>query len=213
MARAHASGIKLRDNTAPEPTLNQPRVVVSVETDPRKVPTHKRLLEGREPAADGSRAAMLPGGAIHTTPPSGGKAPPSTRAPAAPASPPAAAPTAAPAIEPAGKLAAWARVGLVLVFLLLVVGIAQRFRPSAAYERASAARSAASISLPPSAAPAPVASAPPLPVFPPREPPAASSVGPVATSAAPAPRPPQMKPAAASRATFTPPFQLPGEKN
>src|SRR4051812_43577798 len=54
MARAHASGIKVRE-AMPEQPVEQAKVVVAVETDPRKVPTHKRLLEGREARDDGTR--------------------------------------------------------------------------------------------------------------------------------------------------------------
>src|SRR5580658_6170114 len=46
MARGHASGIQIRD-TGPAQKVDEPRVVLAVETDVRKVPTDKRLLEGR----------------------------------------------------------------------------------------------------------------------------------------------------------------------
>src|SRR4029079_10983314 len=79
MARAHASGIRVRDAATPEHPVDEPKVVVSAETDERKVPTHKKLLEGRD--AGEERSAMLPeaGPAAHgklkpsavTTTPSG----------------------------------------------------------------------------------------------------------------------------------------------
>jgi len=218
MARAHASGIKLRDNTAPEPTLDQPRVVLAVETDPRKVPTHKRLLEGREPAGDGSRSALLPGGAINATPPSGGNVASSKGSPSGAA--PAPAEAAGTSIEPPRRLPAGMRAALVLVLLLVVGGIAQRIRPRG--ESPVDARG------PASRPPVPISVAPPLPTFapaprpqavsPPESAAAAATPAPAAPAPTSAPRPavqPARPPPASAppRATFTPPFQLPGEKN
>jgi len=63
MARGHASNIVVREAPVPEIPPDEPKVVIALETDPRKVPTHRRLLEGREAAlsgGDGARAAMLP---------------------------------------------------------------------------------------------------------------------------------------------------------
>ncbi len=203
MARAHASGIKLREQTAAEPSLDQPRVVVAVEIDPRKVPTHKRLLEGREHAADGARAAMLPGGSVNTTPRSGVDVP---RAPTARAEP-------AAAVEPARRLPAWTRALLVTAVLLFVASAAQRLRPRAA--TVTDGDSVAARPSPPPRAPAPIVAAPPPPAVVAPPPPTAPAL--TSSSSAPAPsRPVQLvnrpPPATPPRATFTPPFQLPGEK-
>ena len=238
MARAHASNIKLRDNTAPEPTLDQPRVVVAVELDPRKIPTHRRLIEGRDPA-DSARSAMLPGGAINATPPSGVRSPASARkvvpvaavataagATAGGAATAAAAPPQATAPAPvpdSRKLPAWTRVAVVLALLLFVVGIAQRFRPhgDAVVDEGAPVRSPIFVTPPPPvepAAPTAVATAPHAQVAPPPVAPAPTATATAATAAQTAKptaqpaRPPPVAPAP-PRATFTPPFQLPGEKN
>jgi hypothetical protein len=209
MARAHASGIQVRE-AMPDQPIEEAKVVVAVETDPRKVPTHKRLLEGREARADGTREAMLPG--------EGGPNPWSSTAGAAvdrAASPSATAATPVPGVaakNPQG--AGWTRIALVLVVLLLAAGVVRR----------------ASLYLAEEPAPPPVVAAPPPPVEPAPLPTAAAAKTieraetaapvpeaprPIATTAEPtataAPRPVRAPPP--PRPTFQPPFELPREKN
>src|SRR3954464_3513415 len=59
MARGFAADIRVRDAPAPERPHDEPKVVVAINADVRKVPTHRSLIEGREPGEE--RAAMLPG--------------------------------------------------------------------------------------------------------------------------------------------------------
>jgi hypothetical protein len=216
MARAHASGIKVREGTAAEPTLDQPRVVVAVETDPRKVPTHRKMIDGRDAGEDGARSAMLPGA---------GSAPAGRPPPATPVEAAAPAAVAAPRVDPDAEtlkrnrqeLPAWMRVAAVLVLFLLVAGVVRRVRLAAAVPEQEpivastvAARpappptEAAPPSAVPAAVPAPVETAEPTRAAAPR---AAASE----PEARPAPRPVKAPPP--SRPTYTPPFQLPGEKN
>lgn len=239
MARAHASGILIREATAAETTLDEPRVVVGVETDPRKVPTHRTLIEGREAREDGARSAMLPG--------AGGDAPLWT--PAAIPPPSALPPTAAPPVDPRAAtierdrqaLPPWMRVAVVLVLLLLVAGLVRRLRLALAVpdEPAVTAQvpppTALSPLPPPPLAPTPAATAVPEPATAapsrpavtgepttsPTSPtaptaPTASPTAPTAPTAsptAPAPTRPAGKPAAPQKPSYTPPFQMPGEKN
>jgi hypothetical protein len=215
MARAHASGIKPPAPTSPEPATDQPRVVVAVETDPRKVPTHPRLVEGREATADGSRSALLPtGSSAHATP-----SPTAVPRPAktAPRSQPAPAPEPRP-------LSTWKRVAFALALLGVLVSAAHRLRTLDG-EGSSSVRATA----PPSSgelAPDPVEPAPPpAAVAPPRAAiPRAAAPDPTLDPAPPAaiatptasmearPRPARL-PLPPPRPAFTPPFQLPGEKN
>lgn len=252
MARAHASGIKLRDAVSPAPITDQPRVVVAVEVDPRKVPTHKRLVEGRDSSGDGTRAAMLPGhgsrqrgskharGTVHGTfpatpasgsavargarsqePPPGGGDRPQAAEPEAPIEPELPHPLATQRKPPM-----WARVALSLTLLVVLIGVARRYRETDTRSAAEAPAGTVVIS-PPPAPVEPVTSPPPRPTLeapsvlveaPPVAVPvvastrsASASDAPVANAGAarrpvkPLPLPP--------RATFTPPFQLPGEKN
>jgi hypothetical protein len=238
MARAHASGIEVRGGAAPEATPNQPRVVLAVETDPRKVPTHRRLLEGREPAEDGARAAMLPVGSpavaphVATNPslvrpgPGAGAPPPSsqsegatTGAPPPNPAPPGAAPAANPphADRREQKLPLWMRAAFILVLLVSTVGLVQRFRPrpapsdddgsreSPAREPAVTAESQATAPPPAPERPAPSATV----VEAPRAPtPSGKASAPPTSERRPAGRPPPR-----ATAAFTPPFQIPSEKN
>jgi hypothetical protein len=218
MARAHASGIKLRDAAAPEPVTDQRRVVVAVETDPRKVPTHKRLLEGRDPTEDGTRSAMLPGGTLHATAPA---TPASGSAIARGARPNAA--QAEPAVAPPApikeqKLPLAMRVALVTILLLVLVGVAERYRePVADGSLAAKTRAATVVNAEPPlpvqpAMPSPFVEAPRVAVLPVSSSPASSaaSSAPPASNGEALRRPAKTPP---PRATFTPPFQLPGEKN
>ncbi|MFT3775099.1 MAG: hypothetical protein QM820_57865 [Minicystis sp.] len=204
MARAHASGIKVRAPSVPDVPTDEPRVVLSVETNPRKVPTHKRLLEGRD--ADGTRAALLPG-----TP---GEAALSAKARAGsdrPAPMPAAPPSAL------ASLPGWMRVALVLVTLLLVIGIVRRTRIWLAAREAASARPLTTVAARP----------PPIVEPPPKIAPAASASPVEASTPPPPPKPtnnvaattvtssestPKPKPAPPPKPAFTPFFQLPGEK-
>jgi hypothetical protein len=211
MARAHASGIKLRDVAMPEPIVDQPRVVVAVETDPRKVPTHKRLLAGRAPSADGARAAMLPEVAL-ATPASGSLIPRGRRSPA-----PRGEPTPQAKEH---KLPLSLRIAFALGLLLALMGVAERYREPLADGGLSVKTPAEPrVIAPPvhEAARGVLVEAPrtaPQPVS--NEAPASSSAAPASSSAAPASsaealrRPVRAPP---PRAAFTPPFQLPGEKN
>jgi hypothetical protein len=64
MARAHAVGIEPRISNVPEPIVHEPRVVVTVETNPTRVPTQKCLVLVRAPAASGAPRSTLPSGAV-----------------------------------------------------------------------------------------------------------------------------------------------------
>ncbi len=235
--------------------------MIALETDPRKVPTHRRLLEGREAALsgrDGARAAMLPvhaGGLSQEQEPraaaaSGREARPAqsqqTTQPSArlptlprrgtsegnPAGPGAdmrAVPEAAGAKARSEASAPWLRTALIVVVFGLAGGAALRLR--ARSERVDVRPlHAAHLSLP---ALEPQAIAPlPLTAEPaPAEPPVArAEAASPAAATAPAPAaapPPSPSPAPASNAepprhaarastakrAFTPPFQLPFEKN
>jgi hypothetical protein len=208
MARGHASGIQIREGVSPEPSTDQPRVVIAVETDLRKVPTHRRLLAARDPSGDGSRAAVLP-----DTPPPANRTPVSTAAAATPGSArpetsklPAAQRDGAPPAE-ARKLPVWMR-------------LARRAGGpvSAPQQTSEPPVPSADILPPPPRLPPP---APTAVVEAPRPAPPSSSVAPI-EAVAPAPHPasalviprPVRTPSLPSpRATFTPPFQLPSEKN
>lgn len=129
MARAHASGIRPPREIEP-PAVETRKVVVAVETDARKVPTHRKLLEGRDP---GTRPALLPG--------DGGAGQPGSRS-----SPQGAARPRSPESDPAPPLPLQrhgaVRVAAVLVLLLLVAGVVRRVgRPPEAAPIASPALS------------------------------------------------------------------------
>jgi hypothetical protein len=238
MARAHASGIQIRE-PGPEQKVDEPRVVLAVETDLRKVPTDKRLLEGRDANADGSRAAMLPGTPGHgATPMPSAAAGGWSQAAAGPSAPGAELPAAAaapvsaplPVAQPADrKIPVWMRVAMLLVGLLLVAGVLKRTGVILSDEPAAPA-----VTTFPAAPPPPPTPPPPSP------PPSVETAVPVATApAAPPPQtavappeapkapPPPVEPAATAapshsakpvqapgppKPTFKPPFELPSEK-
>jgi hypothetical protein len=200
MARAHASGIELRDGPVPESIADQPRVVLAVLADLRKVPTHPRL-----PAAEGARAAAV--------------------APAGAASGAAPSPAGARGIGPGvvagrdGGLPSWLRLAFALVLLVLLVGLVQRLRAPAApaasgvSSREHAAQPeptpAVVVEHAPATRPGPVIE-PPVAVVPKVD----SAPAPATTASAEAARrPPRPPPAPSPKSLFTPPFQLPGEKN
>ena len=222
MARAHASGIKVRDGVAAENTLDEPRVVVAVETDLRKVPTHRRLLDGRDAAEEGARSPVLPAGSPQASSP--------WAAPASPGEAPLDRSALPSASAPQPELDAetlkrrrprfplWMRVAAVLVLILLTAGLVRRVRlatgdpppPVVAVERTALPTLPAepAPTPPPATARAPRSPVPPVaPLAPePRstagEPEAKAGAGARAARTPPPPRP-----------AFTPPFQMPGEKN
>ncbi|APR85037.1 Hypothetical protein A7982_10386 [Minicystis rosea] len=200
MARAHASGIKVRAGAPAEALLDEPRVVVSVETNPRKVPTHRRLLEAR--AAD---ARGTPGGdpTIVSSP--------------RPVAPRGAEPTAA---RPPAPL--WMRIALVLALLVLAAGVVRRARiwrartlaeARAVAEAKAVAREEprpAPPAAPPATATATIEAKAPPPVT-------SASAKPISTAAATVDRAPQRPrvphtPAPPAKPALTPIFELPGEK-
>ena len=228
MARGHASGIQVKD-TGPAHTVDEPRVVLAVETDLRKVPTDKKLLEGRDPNADGSRSAMLPGTPGGTPMPSaaaGGWMPAAAAVPAGAPRPTEEATVVGPlpARRPADrKLPVWMRVAMVAVGLLLLAGVLKRTGVILGDEPAAPAVTAAPRPPAPppppappvetAAAPEPAAPAPPPPPAAPEPPPPPA---PPAEPAAPAPPAHTAKPVQAPgppKPTFKPPFELPSEKN
>jgi hypothetical protein len=202
MARGHASGIPIREGKGPEAASDLPRVVIAVETDLRKIPTHRRLqaaAEAREKSA-------------HPTPVATGAA----RAEGAVEAP--GDQGAAPAPPPETKrLPIGLRLSFAALLLLLLVGVVRRAN---APSPSPAVTAEVILPLPPSppavsalpGAPLPAASASaqaePRPewVVPDDPPPPA----PAATSA---PRPRVSRaPAATTHPCFTPPFELPAEK-
>ena len=198
MARAHASGILVREGSAPDITRDEPRVVIAVETDARKVPTHPRLVEGRDSST--ARAPLLPEAQGEETA--------ARRAESAPA---------APARQ---RTPAWARAALVLALLVVVVGIGHQARslaePVRIAPRLVAMLDAAPRPLPPSPPPQPapaiaiaiedLPAAAPVAATRPRAP-----AAPRARRTPPAPRD-APAPAGAKAPDFLPPFELPAEK-
>jgi hypothetical protein len=236
MARAHASGIKIRAGAVPDHPIDEPRVVIAVETDARRTTTHKRILDTREPEEDGARSALLPGtpglaGGHPQTPgdPGPGAAgriaerAPDERTPRAAPEPGIALPPPPPAKPRAHPLPVWMRVAMALAALLLVAGLVRRVRTMSSGPESLAPPPSAP---PPAALPLPTGAVAP-PTVPARAPePAASPAETVKPAPAP-PRPapvgapdastrPQRSPPAApatSKPAFVPPFQLPGEKD
>jgi hypothetical protein len=216
MARAHASGIKVREAAVPEHPSAQPKVVVAVETDPRKVPTHKRLLPGR--AAGEERSALLPEPGLTGASPA--SAPPTPRTGQDPKAPPRAAASEEAPVAPVAKdppLPRWMRVAFVAVGVLLLVGLARQARFH--FDRAPAEHPSASavpIPIPPRAPTAVESAAIPADPEPPRAPlpTAKPDAAPPKTASPAEPAHPKPKPAASASAKpgFVPPFQLPGEK-
>jgi hypothetical protein len=231
MARAHASGIQVKD-TGSAQKVDEPRVVLAVETDPRKVPTDKKLLEGRDASADGSRAAMLPGTPGATPMPAavggtwGSRSPglPSEEATVVTAPAPAPAPVAARAPDDR-KLPLWMRVAMVVVGLLLVAGVMKR---AGLFQGDEPAAPAVTLRTPPPPAPPPSPAPPPAVTAPAVE---TATAAPPQTAVAPPeppkPAPPPAEPAPAAapprtakpvqapgppKPTFKPPFELPSEK-
>lgn len=185
MARAHASGITVRADQGPAPVVDEPRVVLSVERDVRKVPTGPRLRGGRSP--EDERAALLP---------------------VAPDAPTIATRTGAPP-APARPRPAWAPLALFAAMLLVGVAVGRRAAQAPEPQTAPPPVAVEPRVVPP--APEPPAPEPPPPASwpePSPEPPAPIAAAPEPPAAAPprAPRPSPAKPA------FTPPFELPSRK-
>jgi hypothetical protein len=216
MARGHASGIQIREGGSAEPTVDQPRVVIGVETDLRKLPTHKRIVIRRDPAVEGAARHG------HATPVSTGAARPpkvegespgqTQHAPREVAGPPSPPPETR-------RLPVGMRLAFAAVLLLLLVGVAHRSRaPSPPPEEIAEERS------PP---PPPLLAAPAFVEAPRPSVPPPSAVQVEVAAPAPAPAPPPLRagvvvaprpikapaPPSPARTTFTPPFQLPSEKN
>jgi hypothetical protein len=215
MARAHASGIELRDGPVPEPIADQPRVVLAVETDLRKFPTHPRLPDARALAAEGGRGVRVAAMAPATAAPAPSPSKAATRVGGDPA------PSAATGDR---GLPSWLRLAFALVLLVLLVGLVQRLRAPAA--PATDGVISRELAAPP--VPAPVTEVERAPAGRPGvviEPPVAAVsttvLAPVAESVPPPPtasaevarRPVRPPPPPPTKSTFTPPFQLPGEKN
>ena len=199
MARAHAAGIRVREGTGPDLPRDEPRVVLAVESDPRKVPTSRRLLEARA-AADGAREALLPATPDEPTEVSTARRSRSEKP--APDSPP-----------PRRRLLA--PIALALgVLSLTSLGVLRRARdpiaPVRVAPRVVALLRAAPTLVEPASAPP---FAPSAPALAPKvvEPPVEIITPP------PRPRPAPPRPAPAPRAPspteLEPPFQLPGEKS
>lgn len=220
MARAHASNIRVPGGGIPALLPDEPRVVVSVETDARKVPTHKRLLDGRDPDDD-TRSALLPGTPGEATLNSRARAP--SDQPPALAAPPRPAPAVARPRPAPEKMPAWMRVALPVVLLLLLLGIARRARLwLAAPEPAPPVAVLATPAPPPVVVEAPavvrtVAPAPELTAEEPAPPASPRRVAPAPVASATvtaeaAPRVARPAPPPTARPENTPPFELPGEK-
>lgn len=201
MARAHAAGIRVREGTGPDVPRDEPRVVLAVESDPRKVPTSRRLLEARAADADGARAALLPATPDEATEVSTARRSLSEKATPAPAAPP-----------PRRRLLAPIALALGLLSLASL-GVLRRARdpiaPVRVAPRVVALLRAAPTLVEPASAPPFAPSAPaltPKVVDPPAE----------IITPPPRPRPAPPRPAPAPRAPsppeLEPPFQLPGEK-
>lgn len=206
MARAHASGIKIREAPAPVIVPDEPRVVIAVETDERKVPTHPRLLEGRDGDA---RAALLPATPDDATIASVRRARPE-RAPSRPPAPSA--------------VSTFARGALALVMLLVGFGAAYQYRSLAEPVRLAPRVTAMLHALPqpilppPPPAPIALAASPSVDAEPPlmEEEPASRAPTPRPRRAPAPPRPSKAPVVAAQPASpasdSLPPFQLPAEK-
>jgi hypothetical protein len=205
MARGHASGIPIRERKGPEPPRDLPRVVIAVETDLRKIPTHRRLTavaEGREKSA-------------HATPVSTAAARPlgTDEAPGGPGGAPAQPPEAK-------RVPIGLRLSFAALLILLLVGVMRRANTSSPAPAPAATVEVARPLLPPppvvSAPPdAPLPTAAPSALPPPRpERPAPDDSPPPARVATSAPRTARPRPvSSAPHAGFTPPFELPVEKN
>jgi hypothetical protein len=201
MARAHASGIELRDGPVPEPTVDQPRVMLAVEADLRKVPTHPRLAGARGRAEAGARSAAVAAGSTQV--------PPSSKVEGA-----------AGVAGSDHTLPSWLRLAFALVLLVLLVGLVQRLRAPVA-DGAVGRERAVPIEPVPVVAERPVAARPSLGVELParalpsavREPTVAAAAPSSTASAEAARRVARPPPPPAPKSAFTPPFQLPGEEN
>jgi hypothetical protein len=137
MARGHAANIQPKPSAALTPAV--PRVVLSVETDPRRVPTAPRLIAGKseserpppamlEAVAVAAAATATATAATGASPSPWGTAAvevvdkrdlPSANLPVTPA------PVIAPAKPRSGG---WLRYAVVLMLLLLTAGIVRRVR-------------------------------------------------------------------------------------
>jgi hypothetical protein len=210
MARAHASGITPRVSTMPEPPVNEPRVVLTVETNPQRALTQPRLQLSKAGTSDASSAhdGPLPGSASDAAAPP----PPADMRPfidddlIVPGD----------SIHPEGKrLPIVVRLVCLAMSLALFVGVVARARMHGRVPPAAPAAPQAIRLLEPLQVPANPASPPSLS-------PAPTLAEPVPTAPAPtAPGAPlvkvrRAKPAPASSSSkpaFAPPFLLPGEKN
>jgi hypothetical protein len=202
MARGHASGILIREGKGPEPSSGLPRVVIAVETDLRKLPTHRRL-----PAV-----AEAPEKTAHPTPVATGAA----RAEGAAEAP--VGQGAAPAPPPEAKrLPIGLRLSFAALLILLLVGVVRRANTPAPPPAVTAETVRPLPSLPPAVSllpepplPAASLSAQPEPHPERATPDDAAPPPPIATSS---PRPARQRATAAPTHTgFTPPFDFPAEK-
>jgi hypothetical protein len=213
MARGHASGIVPRSGGSREPVGNQPRVVLTVDTDMRRAPTHKGIVVERALRERGPRSARLPG--------QGGdflreavRRGPARSAPSLASTPDAQPPGPPP--DPQKQLPVWMRVAFAAVLLLLLAGVAQRFRSAPASGRGAPPAPAFTLAELPLAEPLPAPSATPVTapsVSVTASAPPAASIASAARLPRPAQAAPHPPPASPPKPAFMPPFQLPGEKN
>jgi hypothetical protein len=154
MARGHAANIQPKAlGSAQTPAV--PRVVVSVETDPRRVPTAPRLIPaGRAPAnATTNDGKASPWGAIAVEVVDKRDLPSANLPVTAPA----------PAAPEEKKGGGWLRYAVVLVLLLLAAGIVRRVRMAAGPDTSDAPQRTIAVAppLPPEATADPTATAAP----------------------------------------------------
>lgn len=228
MARAHAENILPKKNL-PEQPSDMPRVVVTVETDPRRMPTNPKLIEGKgdstrpppdEVAAKASGASpwattAAPELLDKRSLPSANLAIPAEKAP----------PASAPAQRKQEPMPIWLRAAVVIVLLLLVAGVVKRLRLGRPDDSSNPTRTVATAPpLPDEATANPTATAAPARDLAARAPapptetadPSASADVPIDPSADPsasaAPHPPRLAPPP-PRPTYKPLFELPQEKS
>lgn len=248
MARAHASNIRPAADTEQKP-VDTAKVVLAVETDPRRIRTIPRmegirLTAGVPPTGVAAPAAAAAGAAAaggKASPWANAKGPtpeavdkralPSANIPSAEPPPVAAPPvTTAPKKKEKDKAAFYLTIAAAVVLVLLVAGVFKQFRRYTAWNGDPAPTHTGGTLIPPplppepasaepsASAAAPVAPRVPRPAASPGEEqtpleidlePSAEASGkpaaPIVRVKPPAPPPPP-------KATFTPLFELPGEK-
>lgn len=202
MARAYATDIHVRA-AQPERPLAEERVVVSVETDPRRVQTERRLVDPREPTDDGTRAALLPGAPGPASPP------PDTSG--------SANATLLSAGDRFRTRAAWAAVAILLGIFLTALAMTGRVHqgPSDLPSLTPASTALVVDPILPSAGATSMASPLTTGVLAPQPSPSVNVSGshaPVASAVPPVSRPGRLPSGNGTRPGFTPPFELPGEK-